>query len=69
MLGDVSTIGKAAGADSVRAKPTHPSVIGVKASQERVHLLHAQALQALEPFAARAAPLRALAAWLLTRQY
>jgi geranylgeranyl diphosphate synthase type II len=28
VLGDVSTIGKAAGADSVRAKPTHPSVIG-----------------------------------------
>jgi geranylgeranyl pyrophosphate synthase len=69
VLGDVSTIGKAAGADSVRAKPTHPSVIGVKASQERVQLLHAQALQALEPFAERAAPLRALAAWLLARQY
>jgi hypothetical protein len=26
-------------------------------------------LQALEPFAERAAPLRGLAAWLLTRQY
>jgi hypothetical protein len=32
-------------------------------------LLHAQALEALEPFGARATPLRALAAWLLARSY
>ena len=29
------------------AKPTHPSIIGIEASQERVHLLHDQALDAL----------------------
>ena len=69
VLGDVSTLGKAAGADSVRAKPTHPAVLGVSASQERVRRLHAQALHALEPFAERAAPLRELAAWLLARSY
>jgi geranylgeranyl pyrophosphate synthase len=69
VLGDVATLGKAAGADSERAKPTHPSVLGVEASQERVRLLHAQALHSLAPFADRAAPLRALAAWLLARSY
>jgi geranylgeranyl pyrophosphate synthase len=69
VLGDVSTLGKAVGADSERAKPTHPSVLGVPASQERVRLLHAQALQSLEPFAARAEPLRQLAGWLLARSY
>jgi geranylgeranyl pyrophosphate synthase len=69
VLGDAGTLGKAAGADSVRAKPTHPAVLGVEASQERVRSLHAQALQALEPFGAHAAPLRALAAWLLARRY
>jgi geranylgeranyl pyrophosphate synthase len=69
VLGDATTLGKAAGADSVRAKPTHPAVLGVSASQERVRRLHAQALQSLEPFAERAAPLREMAAWLLARSY
>jgi geranylgeranyl pyrophosphate synthase len=69
VLGDATTLGKAAGADSERAKPTHPAVLGVEASQKRVRLLHAQALQSLTPFAGRAAPLRALADWLLARSY
>jgi geranylgeranyl pyrophosphate synthase len=69
LLGDVSTLGKPTGADREHAKPTHPTVIGIPASQERVHLLHNQALDALEPFGERAAPLRALANWLLTRHY
>jgi geranylgeranyl pyrophosphate synthase len=69
VLGDVSTLGKATGADRERDKPTHPSIIGIEASQERVHLLHGQALAALELFGKRAAPLRALADWLLSRRY
>lgn len=69
VLGDVATLGKAVGADSERAKPTHPSVLGVTASQERVRLLHGQALQSLEPFGLHAEPLRALAAWLLARSF
>jgi len=69
VLGDVTTLGKATGADSERSKPTHPSVIGIEASQERVRLLHGQALKALEPFGSRAALLRSLADWLLARHY
>jgi geranylgeranyl pyrophosphate synthase len=69
VLGDTSTLGKATGADRERAKPTHPAVIGIEASQERVRLLHEQALDALEPFGERAAPLRMLADWLLLRRY
>ena len=69
VLGDVSTLGKATGADSERAKPTHPAVIGIKPSQERVRLLHTQALNALLPFGARADALRSLADWLLSRSY
>ncbi|MEJ0007485.1 MAG: farnesyl diphosphate synthase [Steroidobacteraceae bacterium] len=68
VLGDVSTLGKATGADSARAKPTYPAVIGVPASQERLHTLHGEALAALVPFGAAAEPLRLLAEWLLTRQ-
>jgi len=69
VLGDVATLGKATGADSERAKPTHPAVIGIAASQERMRLLHAQAFDSLTPFGARADSLRALAAWLLARHY
>ena len=69
VIGDASTLGKATGADSERAKPTHPAVIGIGPSQERVRLLHKQALGALVPFGARAEPLRAMADWLLSRHY
>jgi geranylgeranyl pyrophosphate synthase len=69
VLGDVSTIGKATGADSERGKPTHPAVIGIEASQERVRLLHTQALDSLAPFGMRAELLRSLADWLLARRY
>ena len=68
VLGDASTLGKATGADSARAKPTFPAVIGVAASQQRMQKLHAEALAALEPFEAAADPLRLLAEWLLKRQ-
>jgi geranylgeranyl pyrophosphate synthase len=68
VLGDVSTLGKATGADSARAKPTYPAVIGVGASQARMHKLHGEALEALEPFGTKADPLRLLAEWLLKRQ-
>jgi farnesyl diphosphate synthase len=69
VLGDAATLGKATGADREHAKPTHPTVIGIDASQQRVRLLHQQALDALEVFGARAAPLRSLAHWLLSRSY
>jgi geranylgeranyl pyrophosphate synthase len=69
VLGDVSTLGKATGADRERDKPTHPAIIGIEASQKRVNLLHGQALKALAPFAEDAAPLRSLANWLLSRRY
>jgi len=69
VLGDSALLGKATAADQVRAKPTHPAVIGIEASQERVRLLHRQAVQALRPFGARADALRSLADWLLARRY
>jgi geranylgeranyl pyrophosphate synthase len=69
LIGDVATLGKATGADRENGKPTHPAVIGIAASQERVRLLHNQALDALVPFGEHAAPLRALAHWLLSRRY
>jgi farnesyl diphosphate synthase len=69
VTGNASMLGKATGADSERAKPTHPAVIGIPASQQRVRLLHGQAIDALAPFGDRAESLRLLAHWLLSRQY
>jgi geranylgeranyl pyrophosphate synthase len=69
VTGDASMLGKATGADSERAKPTHPAIIGISASQQRVRLLHNQAIHALVPFGERADLLRSLANWLLSRQY
>ena len=69
VTGDVSTLGKATGADSERAKPTHPAIIGIPASQQRVRHLHTQAINALTPFGDRAQSLRSLANWLLSRRY
>jgi geranylgeranyl pyrophosphate synthase len=69
VLGDVTTLGKPVGADSARAQPTHPTVIGIEASQERVRLLHAQAFDSLAPLGSRADLLRSLADWLLARRY
>jgi geranylgeranyl pyrophosphate synthase len=67
VLGDTATLGKATQADQARDQPTHPALLGVAASQQRVRGLHAEALAALAPFAASAAPLRELADWLLGR--
>jgi len=69
VTGDSAMLGKATGADSERAKPTHPAIIGIPASQQRVRFLHNQALNALAPFGERAQSLRSLANWLLSRQY
>ena len=69
VIGDVATLGKATGADRERGKPTHPALIGIAASQERVARLHAEALAALAAFGESAAPLCRLSDWLLSRQY
>jgi farnesyl diphosphate synthase len=69
VMGDAALLGKATGADRERDKPTHPAVIGIPASQDRMRSLHERALEALAPFGARADALRSLANWLLSRQY
>jgi geranylgeranyl pyrophosphate synthase len=66
---DVVTMGKPVRADSERAQPTHPAMIGITASQERMHRLHMQAVDGLNVFGAKADPLRSLAQWLLSRRH
>jgi geranylgeranyl pyrophosphate synthase len=68
VLSDTATLGKAAGADRERGKPTYPAILGVSASQEQVHRLHAQAMESLAPFGARANALHGVTDWLLARR-
>jgi geranylgeranyl pyrophosphate synthase len=66
---DEATMGKPVRADSERAQPTHPAMIGVVASRDRVQRLHREALDAVSAFAEKADPLRNLAEWLLSRRH
>ena len=68
VLSDTATLGKAAGADRERGKPTYPAVVGVSASQEQVRRLHGQAMEALAPFGESADALRGVTDWLLARR-
>ncbi|MGH8319095.1 MAG: polyprenyl synthetase family protein [Steroidobacteraceae bacterium] len=68
VLSDTATLGKAAGADRERGKPTYPAVLGVSASQEQVRRLHSEAMESLAPFGSRADALRGVTDWLLARR-
>ena len=68
VLSDTATLGKAAGADRERGKPTHPAIVGVAASQEQVRRLHNEAMESLAPLGSRADGLRGVTDWLLARR-
>jgi farnesyl diphosphate synthase len=68
VLSDTATLGKTAQSDRERGKSTHPAILGIAASQERVRRLSSAALDSLAPFGARADALRAVADWLLARR-
>ncbi len=67
-LSDTATLGKVAGADRERGKSTHPAILGIAGSQERVRTLSRAALDSLEPLGSKADALRAVADWLLARR-
>ncbi len=69
VTGDTSTLGKTQGADSVRNKPTFPSIIGLEASYEKAWELHQNALQALSIFGEEADILRYISAWFVERKH
>ena len=68
VLSDTATLGKAAGADRERGKPTYPAILGVGPSQEQVRRLHGEAMDSLAPFGSRADALRGVTDWLLARR-
>ncbi len=66
--GETAEMGKAAGQDEKRQKATYPAVLGLEATREWAKRLVAEAVAALEPFQAKAEPLRQLAQYLLVRR-
>jgi farnesyl diphosphate synthase len=64
-----ATLGKTAGKDADRNKPTYVSALGVAAAKEFAEELRQEALKALEPFDGRALRLRQLADFIVLRQF
>jgi geranylgeranyl pyrophosphate synthase len=67
--GDTDTLGKTAGADSARQKPTYPSVAGMEAAKRRAAELCDTAIAALSKLGTTANPLRELARYIVHREY
>lgn len=69
VIGDTQKIGKRAGADAARAKPTYPALLGLTEAQALASRLHDEAVAALDPLGAPADPLRRLADFLVDRDH
>ncbi|HXZ95961.1 MAG TPA: farnesyl diphosphate synthase [Burkholderiales bacterium] len=64
-----ATLGKTAGKDADKNKPTYVSLLGVVAARELAEQLKSDALQALEGFDERSNRLRQLADFIVLRQF
>jgi farnesyl diphosphate synthase len=67
VLGHTATLGKVAGADAARGKPTYPSVLGLQESQRLARHHCEAAIAALAGLGAGAASLGALADYVVNR--
>lgn len=65
--GNTATLGKAAGADAARAKPTYPSVLGLPQALAVAAAHHDAAVAALAPLGGRARELHELARYVVHR--
>jgi geranylgeranyl diphosphate synthase type II len=66
--GDAGVMGKQPGSDAAKNKKTYPALAGLARAREAAREHVDQALAALAAFAPEAAPLRALARYLLIRR-
>jgi farnesyl diphosphate synthase len=62
-------LGKTAGADSAREKPTYPALLGLNGARERARELHQAATDSLGRFGPEADPLRWLSAYIVARTH
>ena len=66
--GDPALLGKGTGSDAARGKVTFPALLGTEASRARAEELCMEAVSSLAPFDDGAAPLRAIARYILERR-
>jgi farnesyl diphosphate synthase len=64
-----ATLGKTAGKDADRNKPTYVSALGISQSKSFAEELRQDALKALEPFGDSALRLRELADFIVLRKF
>ncbi|MFM8378437.1 MAG: polyprenyl synthetase family protein [Planctomycetia bacterium] len=67
--GDEATMGKRVGKDADRGKLTFPTIVGLEESRARARGLAAEAAAAVAGLGAGAAPLEALAHWIVARDH
>ena len=69
VIADTETLGKPQGSDSDLEKPTYVSILGLEAAKTHATALKDQALTSLEAFDESADPLRALADYIVNRNF
>lgn len=66
---DTATLGKTAGKDAARNKPTYVTILGLERAKQLAQELHDSALSQLAPFSDKAQRLVQLAAFITKRQF
>ncbi|MBI2501226.1 MAG: polyprenyl synthetase family protein [Deltaproteobacteria bacterium] len=66
--GGTEELGKPAGSDEAKSKPTYPSILGLEASRRLAQESTDRALNALHSFDERAEPLREIARYIISRR-
>jgi geranylgeranyl pyrophosphate synthase len=69
VLGETATLGKIAGADAARGKPTYPSILGLAESQRLARLHCDRAIESLASLGRGAEPLAQLADYVVNRSH
>jgi geranylgeranyl diphosphate synthase, type II len=69
IVGDSKLLGKSTGQDQQHAKATYPALMGLAQAREEAENLIGEALRSLEDFSEDAAPLRALARYIMDRTH
>jgi len=69
VTGDSATLGKTAGADAARDKPTYPGLLGIDGARHKARRLIDDAVAALVPLGERATPLADLAHYIIERDH
>ncbi|MDH5776795.1 MAG: (2E,6E)-farnesyl diphosphate synthase [Gammaproteobacteria bacterium] len=68
-IADTDTLGKPQGSDQANNKPTYPALVGLQEAKSMALELQQDALNSIKDFDEKADPLRALAKYIIEREY